>query len=293
MDKECWKGGGWKEAGVEGGGTSPPWMEGDSPPSLSPDLGFVDYPHNFKSTNCKSTNFKSTNCDKKLPFVCLTSLKSSGEAPFFAPALRKPATLSLPKQSTAKMLNKKVTVEIEKLPKVLSLVDKVDPTMFLMSKAPTTGRRTLSKNRKLDRTTKEISLSQKDIILNSFRIVKKPDGGSPPPPTHKNFTGFSPRTFYKSSTEATNKFPATTSSSSSDSGIISSSDITTEINKTDATALLTDNGLSVPSEPAISSELPGLRVNNNNKSGSSSLVSSPSSSAAADTVRPFRYRMTR
>ena len=322
VEKTCWKGGGWKEAGVEGGGG----------PSLSPDLGFVDYPdlrtsaHKPAYSNQPTTaNYnKSSNCDtsKKLPFVCLASLKpgnnSSSDAtpPFFAPTLLKPplslATAPAKKSTTSPLLKKKVTVEIEKLPTTVPAAN-----MFLMSQTSTTkvGRRTASKNRKLDRPSKEISLIQKDIILNSFRIVGNPPvpGGSASP---TNFKGFSPRTFYKNSSE--NKFSSSISSSctsasditvcssdiavsSCNSNISSNSDIT---KKTEEVC-----GSSGPSESQL---LPGLRTNSyssssyitssrysnsssnsssysNNSSNSSSLVSSPiSSNPAAETARPFR-----
>ena len=298
-------------------------MEGGGGPSLSPDLGFVDYPdlsnsaHKPAYTNQPTTaNYnKSSNCDtsKKLPFVCLASLKpgnSSSDAtpPFFAPTLLKPplslATATTKKSTTSPLLKKKVTVEIEKLPTTVPAA----ANMFLMSQASTTkiGRRTASKNRKLDRPAKEISLIQKDIILNSFRIVATPPvpGGSPAA-THTNFKGFSPRTFYKNSSE--NKFPSSISSSctsasditvcssdiavsSCNSNISSNSDIT---KKTDKVC-----GSSVPSESEL---LPGLRTNSysssksytnsysNSSSNSSSLVSSPTSSnPAAEAARPFR-----
>ena len=128
---ECWK---------EGGGASNP--PASLIPSLSPDLGFVD---------CQDVAYKSA-CDKKLPFVCLPTLKATtlkaevrlsamkpegshrlppilhdGPRRYayprpdnnrrFAPILpAKSAKNTLLKTHKNLSVGKKVTVEIEKLP---------------------------------------------------------------------------------------------------------------------------------------------------------------------------------
>ena len=180
-------------------------------------------------------------------------------------------------------LNKKLTVEIEKLPKVLSrtVVRSESKNMFLAS-AP--QRRSVHKNR-FDSRTKQISVSQKEL-LNSFRIEKPPSVASNNSDT--NFTSFSTRSFYKSEKK----------------NLLDKSDI--KITKTDlnneikelinsSSSNVIRSGLN-PAQESLNRLLSKSLPSSPFSSPSSSFPSSPSSSQSAassnggsDFSRPFRF----
>ena len=277
-DTGCWKSRleNWKQVGNS---SNPTLLLS---PSLSPDLGFVDYPD-------ISDSFK-TSCDKK-HLVCNPSIKSEGGVarfpneggrPRYLQPLGKYSAEAQPPKEAVK-LNKKLTVEIEKLPKVLSrtVVRSESKNMFLAS-AP--QRRSVHKNR-FDSRTKQISVSQKEL-LNSFRIEKPPSVASNNSET--NFTSFSTRSFYKSEKKNLRD--------KSDIKV-TKTDLNNEIKELiiSSSSNVIRSGLN-PAQESLNRLLSKSLPSSPFSSPSSSFPSSPSSSQSAassnggsDFSRPFRF----
>ena len=225
-----------------------------------------------------SESFK-TSCDKKHR-VCIPSIQSEGGVARFPneeamqrylPPLGKYSAEAQLSEKSVK-LNKKLTVEIEKLPKVLSrtVVRSESQKMFLIS-AP--QRRSVYKNR-FDSRTKQISVSQKEL-LNSFRIEKPLSVASSN--SENNFTSFTPRAFYKSDKK----------------NLLDKSDI--KITKTDSSIEISDfnNSSSCGSNSGLKSSketLNRLLFTSLPSSPSCLLLgSAPSSNSGSDFSRPFRF----